>query len=112
MWILDYLDDIDADFRAFYRFPADTSMPGIADGYFGNFTGPRFFRMAERVAAFSGVLAARAASEREKAEAEGNPRQRKTGDKSAPRGDDGGKKHISLHQLMLLDPSLIQYEKG
>lgn len=106
LWVLDYLDDLDADFRVFYNFPPDGGI-GIADGNFGTFSALRFFRLAERVFAYSGVMAARVAKEKDDAEKQ-NPT-------AAPNGKPpsaNGKKHITLHQLMLIDPTLIQYERG
>jgi hypothetical protein len=51
MWVLDHLEDLDADFLALY---------GI-DG-FESMTAPRFFGRALRTFAFSGVMAARYAA--------------------------------------------------
>lgn len=107
MWVLDYLDDLDADFRVFYRFPSDPSGPGVADEYFGNLTSPRFFLLAERTFAYQGAMAARAMAEKDKQE---RPTRQKHA--ASARAHSTGKQHISLEQLMLLDPSLIQYERG
>ena len=52
MWILDHLDDLDADFRVFYRIDDIESL-----------SGPRFMALAQRVFAYQGVMAARAALE-------------------------------------------------
>lgn len=51
MWILDHLDDLDADFRVFYRIDDIESL-----------SGPRFIALALRVFAYQGVMAARAAA--------------------------------------------------
>lgn len=51
MWVLDYLDDLDADFRVFYRIDDIESL-----------SGPRFLALALRVFAYQGVMAARAAA--------------------------------------------------
>lgn len=91
------------DFRAFYNFPPDPSAPGIADGYFGNFSSERFFRLCERTFAFSGVMAARAMEEK-KEPARSRPA-------SAPTPGKDGKIHVHLTQLMLMDPTLIEYER-
>lgn len=51
-----HLDDLEADFRAFYRLtPAD-----IAE-----LTGPHFLALAVRTMAYPGVMAARAAAEQD-----------------------------------------------
>jgi hypothetical protein len=56
--VLDYLDDLDADFLRYYG------------REWWEMTGPRFFSRAERVAAYGGVLAYRIRSEAEGAEAD------------------------------------------
>jgi hypothetical protein len=48
-WIPGHLDDLDADFRAFYGEPDMLALPG-----------PRFFALAERTFAYGGVMTARA----------------------------------------------------
>lgn len=55
MWTLEYLDDLDADFLAWY---------GI-DLEHDEISAPRFFALATRLFAYSGVMAARAENERE-----------------------------------------------
>lgn len=55
IWVVDHLADLEADFLRFYR---------IED--FFELDGPRFFRLASRVFAFGGVMAARLEEEREK----------------------------------------------
>ena len=50
MWVLDYLDDLDADFRVFYRVDDIEAL-----------SGPRFLALALRVFAYQGVMASRAA---------------------------------------------------
>lgn len=53
MWVINYLDDLDADFRVFYRI----------DNMLTQLDGPRFFRLAMRVGAYQGVISARLAEE-------------------------------------------------
>lgn len=53
---MDHLDDLDADFRVFYRIDDMGSVPG-----------PRFLALAMRVFAYQGVMAARAAERQETA---------------------------------------------
>jgi hypothetical protein len=57
LWVTDHMDDLDADFRVFYR------VEGIGEEDFGGMTGPRFFALAERTFAYEGVMAARQAAE-------------------------------------------------
>jgi hypothetical protein len=54
MWVLDHMDDLDADFRVFYR------IDDIED-----LSGPRFLALALRVFAYQGVMAARVADQQE-----------------------------------------------
>lgn len=58
MWVLDYLDDLDADFLAFYGIDLNEA----------ELSGPRFFALANRLTAYSGVMSARVEAEREKDE--------------------------------------------
>lgn len=108
MWVLDYLDDLDADFRTFYRIPSDGSAPGIADGEFGNLTSARFFMLAERAAAYRGVMYARVAAESMKKNERNRPAQTSARSTQPVQRE---KREVTMHQLMLIDPSLIQYEK-
>jgi hypothetical protein len=52
--VLDHLDDLDADFRVFYRVDDIEALPG-----------PRFLALALRVFAYQGVMAARAGEQQE-----------------------------------------------
>lgn len=110
MWILDYLDDLDADFRTFYRFPADGSAPGIAEGEFGNLSSPRFFRLAERTPALNGVMTARLTAEKMKENERQQGRPASTPAQSTQPASQE-RRQVTVQQLMLLDPTLIQYEK-
>lgn len=53
-WVLDYWADLDADFLAVYGIDLDGE--GIS--------GPRFFALAHRLTAYTGVMAARVEEER------------------------------------------------
>jgi hypothetical protein len=55
-WVPDYLDDLDADLLRFYGIDGIDGLPG-----------PRFFALAERVAAYGGVMTARAEQHRQAA---------------------------------------------
>lgn len=100
--MLDYLNELDSDFRVFYRFPSEPDAPGIADEYFGSFSGPRFLRLAWRTPAYQGAVAAKALHEREKAEKEKKPRT------PAIKGE---YTEISLDQARQENSDLIEYEK-
>jgi hypothetical protein len=56
---------VDADFRVFYR------IDGIAEGDYGDLSGPRFVALCLRLPAYSGVLRARVTAQME-AEADRN----------------------------------------
>jgi hypothetical protein len=47
---LAFWDDLDADFRRFYR------IDGIGDGDYGDLSGPRFIALADRCVAYGGAL--------------------------------------------------------
>ena len=59
-WVIDHLPDLDADFLRFY---------GIDLEYDRDLTGPRFLALAQRVAAYGGVMAARVQEQQEEAPA-------------------------------------------
>lgn len=61
--------------------------------------------MAERTFAFQGVMAARALAEQQKKQ----PAPTTPARSSKPA--QGEVKRVTLHEMMLLDPTLIQYEK-
>jgi hypothetical protein len=48
LWVVDHVDDLDADFCAFYGTPDMMALPGV-----------RWLRRAYRVFAYEGVMAAR-----------------------------------------------------
>lgn len=50
LWLFAFWDDLDADFRRFYR------IDGIGDGDYGDLSGPRFLALAERCLAYDGAL--------------------------------------------------------
>ena len=56
------MDDLDADFLAIYRI----------DDPLETLSGPRFFKLAYRAAAYNGVMAARIAKQQEEEEQGGN----------------------------------------
>lgn len=105
--MLDYINELDADFRVFYRFPERPDAPGIADEHFGSFSGPQFLRLAWRTPSYQGAVAAKALAEKEKAEKEkkaNGPRTLQA--KGTPYTE------ISLEQLQAEDSDLIEYEKA
>lgn len=73
--MLDYLDDLDADFRVFYRCDDIESL-----------SGPRFLALAVRVFAYQGVMAARMAEQHSGSASESEVRQ-VAANRSAVRAD-------------------------
>lgn len=49
LWIFAVWDDLDADFRRFYR------LDGIGDGDYGDLSGHRFIALVERVLSYGGA---------------------------------------------------------
>ena len=54
LWALDHLDDLESDFSAFHRVDDISAMDA-----------PRFFRLAPRLTAYQGVMAARLMAEQQ-----------------------------------------------
>ncbi len=90
--MLDHLDDLAADFLAIYR---KEIVP--EDDEWADLSGPRFFSLAFRVAAYRGVMYCHV-GDQERA------RQSQTG----PATGSSGIREVSLEQLMEDDPSLIE----
>lgn len=124
-WVVEHIRDLDADFRVFYRFPERADAPGIADGYFGDFSAPHFFRLAYRTFAYKGVMQSRAmkyyAEEEERKRNNGSapgPQAPKLQQNQGMKWDRKKKLHeqpaqeVSLNKLRALDPTLIEYERG
>lgn len=75
--MIDHLDDLESDFSAIHRIHID-----IEGGEFDGLTSRRFFALAERVAAYPGVIQARLLAEEQ--------RQREAAKKQPITLDDGG----------------------
>jgi hypothetical protein len=111
--LLDYIDDLDADFRVFYR------IDGLADGNYGDLSGPRFLRLAFRTIHYRGVMRDRVMIENEKNEREpgSTPRseiRRDVSHASAPGGTSsmwsGEVKEVPLSQMQVLHPGIIEHQ--
>lgn len=92
LWVLDHLDDLDADFLACY---------GI-DLHDCDLAGPRFFALAHRVLAFGGVMSARAETEREEQD---GPRPSPT--QPAPTSSSGSGKEVTLTAFRVMFPGIV-----
>ncbi|MEU1309510.1 hypothetical protein ABZ419_11530 [Streptomyces cinnamoneus] len=91
--MLDHEEDIDADFLAWYGI--DLQMQEIP--------GPRYFALAHRLTAFSGVMAARVEAQRERQDAS-QPRAAQAPRYQA-RGD--GAREISLTAFRVMFPGIV-----
>lgn len=60
-WVLDYLDDLDADFLRFYRVD------------YTDLAGPRFFSLASRVGVYGGMMTERIRQQTAEVESEPMP---------------------------------------
>jgi hypothetical protein len=63
LWVLEYEDDLDADFLAIYGIDLESA----------SITGPRFFKLATRLPAFEGVFKTRLDNMRVKQEEASKP---------------------------------------
>lgn len=98
--MLDYLGEIDADFRVFYRYPAIPDAPGIAEEHFGAFSGPQFLRLAWRLPSYQGAVAAKVVHDKEQEKKERGPRT--LGNTAYD--------EVSLEQTVRDNSDLIEYE--
>jgi hypothetical protein len=60
MWVAEYLDEVDSDFRVFHR------VDGVADGHYGGLSAERFFLLAERLPSYRGAVRQAALAEARK----------------------------------------------
>lgn len=100
--MIDYLPEIDADFRVFYHYPKEPDGPGIAEEHFGAFSGLRFLRLAWRLPSYQGAVAAKVLHEKEKAEKDKAPR--------TPMINGRDYEEASLERTIQSDADLIEYE--
>lgn len=99
MWVLDHLDDLDADFLAIYHIDLEQQ----------EVPGHRYFALAHRLTAYNGVLAARAEAERERTSATPT----RTHSPAAPRRDTSSSvTELSLTQFRAKFPGLVSVGQG
>lgn len=101
-WVLDHLDDIDADFLAIY---------GI-DLLDQEVTGPRYFALAHRLTAYQGVMAARVEEEREERQPSSHTPTRTSSTAPPPRQGAGETTEVSLTQFRAKFPGLVSVAQG
>lgn len=99
-WVLDHLDDLDADFLAIYHLDLEQA----------EISAPRYFALAYRLPAYQGVMAARVDEERED-----QPQRSSTPTRTqpAPTGRGSGETtEVSLTQFRMQFPDLVSVAQG
>lgn len=101
LWVLDHVDDLDADFLAIYRIDLERD----------EVSARRYFALAHRLTAYSGVMAARAEAEREdRPHTAVSSTPTRTSNTPAPaRGDET---ELSLTQFRATFPGLVSVAQG
>jgi hypothetical protein len=100
------LDDLDADFRTFYRIELNPSEePPVIEDYPG-LDGPRFFKLAFRASAYSGAMAARVA------EIEGGSTTQPTSSAPQPAQQNVETVGSSVTELGIAFPGMFEFSKG
>lgn len=100
-WVLDHLDDLDADFLAIYGIDLEER----------EISARRYFTLAHRLTAYQGVMAARAEAEREdQPAASGTPT--RTSSTPAPSRGNGEAVELSLTQFRAQFPGLVSMGGG
>lgn len=88
MWVLDHLEDLESDFSVFHRVEDINSLDG-----------PRFFRLALRIFAYEGVMAARLMQQD----------QDNSGSNRSSNSRGSAKKQVAnVTQMSLMHPGLIE----
>jgi len=100
MWVLDHLDDLDADFLAIYGIDLEEH----------EISARRYFALAHRLTAYTGVMAARAETEREDQPAPSSTPTR-TSSTPAP-ARDNETSEVSLTAFRMQFPGLVSMGQG
>jgi hypothetical protein len=95
-WVLDHIDDLDADFLAIYGIDLEQQ----------TISARRYFALAHRLTAYSGVMAARAENERERTIPT------RTSSTPATTRDDSSSTELSLTQFRAKFPGLVSMGQG
>lgn len=101
-WVLDYLDDLDADFLAIYSIDLDHA----------ELSARRYFALAHRLPAYQGVMAARIEAEREDRPQAASTTPTRTSSTPAPTGADGETREVSLTAFRMQFPGLVSMGGG
>lgn len=100
-WVLDHQDDLDADFLAIYGI--DLEQVDISSR--------RYFALAHRLTAYTGVMAARAEEEREQQKPTRTTPTR-TSSTAPPEQQGAGETEVSLTQFRAKFPGLVSVAQG
>ena len=100
LWVFDHQDDLDADFLAIYGIDLDRD----------EITARRYFALAHRLTAYTGVMAARAEAEREEQEPTRTTSTR-TSSTPAP-ARDNETSEVSLTAFRMQFPGLVSMGGG
>lgn len=101
MWVLDHVDDLDADFLAIYHLDLDRD----------DITAARYFALAHRLTAYTGVMAARAEAAQETPRTTSTTPTR-TSTTPAPAKGDGEVNEVSLTAFRMQFPGLVSVAQG
>lgn len=100
-WVLDHLDDLDADFLAIYGIDLEDT----------ELSARRYFALAQRLPAYQGVMAARIEAEQEATQPDSNTPTR-TSSTPAPARGDSSVTELSLTQFRAKFPGLVSMAQG
>ena len=97
-WVLDHLDDLDADFLAIYGIDLEQV----------DISAARYFALAQRLTAFTGVMAARVEAERERREPDRSTTPTRTSTPAEPTRSGSSEVHeVSLTAFRAQFPGLV-----
>lgn len=92
-WVLDHLDDIDADFLAVYGIDLEQA----------DVSARRYFALAHRLTAYTGVMAARVEDERQSSSSAPT----RTRDDAPPAQGGSGTREVSLTAFRVMFPGIV-----
>ncbi|MER5750617.1 hypothetical protein [Streptomyces sp. NPDC002088] len=102
MWILDHVEDLDADFLAIYHLDLEHV----------EISSRRYFALAHRLPAYQGVMAARIEEEREAREPTQRTTPTRTQNSAPPPRQSAGETEVSLTQFRAQFPGLVSVAQG
>lgn len=102
MWVLDHLDDIDADFLAIYRIDLERD----------EVSARRYFALVHRLAAYHGVMAARIEAERAEQSPGTSSTPTRTSSTPAPARGDSSRTELTLTQFRAQYPGWVSVAQG